>query len=119
MPSHVSLRKGLKRLARILLILLLVIVVFIVSCIAFVEIRRHQALVLPTPTGPYAVGRMEYVWTDQSRTDFFAPHAGTKRELVVWAWYPAVRVPGAQTAPYLPSKWGELSDQQHGFAGQQ
>lgn len=62
---------------------------------------------------------MEYDWTDQSRNDLFAPHAGTKRELLVWAWYPAVHVPGAEGAPYLPQKWGQLSDQQHGFLGQQ
>lgn len=119
MLSHASLHTGPKRLARILLILLLVIVVIIISSVAFVEIRRHQALVLPAPTGPYAVGRMEYDWTDQSRTDLFAPHAGTKRELVVWAWYPAVHAPGARLAPYLPPKWAQLSEQQHGFIGQQ
>ncbi len=118
MLSHASLRTGLKRLARILLILLLVIVVIIISSVAFVEIRRHQALVLPAPSGPYAVGRMEYDWTDQSRDDLFAPHAGTKRELVVWAWYPAAHVPGAPSAPYLPPKWAQLSEQQHGFIGQ-
>ncbi|HEV2653372.1 MAG TPA: hypothetical protein VGT82_00360 [Ktedonobacteraceae bacterium] len=42
-----------------------------------------------------------------------------KRELVVWAWYPAVHASGAPSAPYLPSKWGQLSDQQHGVLGQQ
>ncbi|HEX6480327.1 MAG TPA: hypothetical protein VF043_15925 [Ktedonobacteraceae bacterium] len=119
LPAHAPLRTRLKRLARILLILLLIIVVIIVSCVAFVEIRRHQALMLPAPTGPYATGRMEYDWTDQSRNDQFAPHAGTKRELVVWTWYPAMRVRGAQPAPYLPSKWGQLSDQQHSFFGLQ
>jgi len=117
MLSHASLHTGLKRLARILLILLLVIVVIIISSVAFVEIRRHQALVLPAPSGPYAAGRMEYDWTDQSRNDLFAPHAGTKRELVVWAWYPAAHVPGAPSAPYLPPKWAQLSEQQHGFIG--
>ncbi len=29
--------------------------------------------------------------------------------------FPAQHVPGARSAPYLPSKWGQLSDQQHGF----
>ena len=119
MLSRLPFRTWLKRLARILLILLLILVIVTVSCVAFVEIRRHQALMLPAPTGPYAVGRMEYDWTDQSRNDPLAPHAGMKRELVVWACYPAVRVSGAQPAPYLPSKWGQLSDQQHGFIGQQ
>src|SRR5260370_6454861 len=119
MHACVSLRPRLKRFARMLLILLLVIVVIIISSVAYIEIRRHQALILPAPTGTNAGGRMEYDWADQSRSDLFAPHAGTNRELVVWAWYPAVRVPGAQPAPYLPQKWGQLSDQQHGFVGQQ
>jgi predicted dienelactone hydrolase len=81
------------------------------------EVRRHQPLTLPAPTGPYAVGRVEYAWTDQARTDPLAPHAGTMRALVVWAWYPAARVPGAQPAPYLPSPWAPVSDQQRGVIG--
>ncbi|MEO8972644.1 MAG: hypothetical protein ABI406_13725 [Ktedonobacteraceae bacterium] len=119
MLSRFPLHPWRKRLAKILLILLLMLVIVTVSCVAFVEIRRNQTLVLPAPTGPYAVGRMEYDWTDQSRTDPLAPQAGMKRELVVWAWYPAVRVSGAQPAPYLPSKWAQLSDLQHGLLGQQ
>ncbi len=114
MPS----RRWIKRLMTSLLILLLLIVLGLTSSIAFVEIRRNQTLVLPAPSGPYAVGRVEYDWTDQSRTDPLAPQAGTKRELVVWVWYPAVRVSGAKVAPYLPAKWAQLSDQQHGRFGQ-
>jgi predicted dienelactone hydrolase len=114
-----SSRRWRKRLARSLLILLLLLVLVAVSSVAFVEIRRHQTLMLPTPTGPSSVGRTEYDWTDQARTDPLAPQAGVKRELVVWAWYPSVRVSGAEVASYLPSKWAQLSDQQHGLLGQQ
>lgn len=116
---RLPLRPWMKRLVRILLLLLLAGVLVIMAGVAFVEYRRHQTLILPSPTGPYTVGRMEYDWTDQSRTDPLAPHAGTKRELVVWVWYPAERVSGAQPAPYLPSRWGQLIDQQRGFLGQQ
>ena len=119
MLFYVPFRPWMKRLARVLLILLLIFVLVIVACLAFVEIRRHQTLVLPAPTGPYAVGRMEYDWIDQQRSDPLAPQAGMKRELIVWAWYPAVRVSGAEVAPYLPSKWAQVSDQQHGLLGQQ
>ena len=119
MTSRSVLHRWLKRLVKIFLIFLLVIAVIITSGIAVIEIQRHQTVVLPTPTGSYAVGRMEYDWTDQSRTDTLAPHPGMKRELLVWAWYPATRVPGAQPASYLPSKWGQLIDQQRGFIGQQ
>ena len=119
MSSRLHLRRWLKRLVKIFLIFLLVIVVIITSGIVVIEIQRHQTVMLPTPTGPYAVGRMEYDWTDQSRTDTLAPHAGMKRELLVWAWYPATRIPGAQPVSYLPLKWGQLIDQQRGFIGQQ
>lgn len=115
MSSRLNFRPWLKRLIRISLILLLVIIILIASGIAFIEIPRHQTIVLPTPTGPYAVGRMEYDWTDQSRNDTLAPHAGMKRELVVWAWYPATSVPGAQSAPYLPPKWGQSMYQRSGI----
>jgi predicted dienelactone hydrolase len=113
-----SSRRWITRLAKGLLVLLLLAVLIIASSIVFAEIRHNQTLVLPAPTGPYDVGRAEYDWTDQARTDPLAPHAGTKRELVVWAWYPAVKVSGAKAAPYLPAKWAQLSDQQHGNFGQ-
>jgi hypothetical protein len=119
MLLHVPLRPWMKRLAKVLLILLLIFVLVIVSGLAFVEIRRHQTLVLPAPTGPYTVGRMEYDWIDQQRSDRLAPQAGMKRELIVWVWYPAVGVYGTEVAPYLPSKWAQVSDQQHGLLGQQ
>ena len=119
MRSRFVLRPWMKRAMRLLLILLLLLVLTISISVTFVEIRRHQTLVLPAPTGHYAVGRIEYDWTDQSRYDPLTPHAGLKRELVVWVWYPTMREPGAQVAPYLPSKWAQLSDEQHGFIGQQ
>src|SRR6266487_4561827 len=119
MLSRFVVRPWMKRGVRILLILLILLVLISMAGVTFVEIRRHQSLILPAPTGPYAVGRREYDWTDQSRDDPLAPHSGLKRELVVWAWYPALREPGAEIASYLPSKWAQLSDEQHGFIGQQ
>jgi predicted dienelactone hydrolase len=113
-----SSRRWITRLAKSLAVLLLLIVLIIASSAVFAVIRRNQTLVLPAPTGPYTVGRVEYDWVDQTRADPLAPRAGVRRELVVWAWYPAMRVSGARTAPYLPAKWAQLSDQQHGSFGQ-
>ncbi|GHO83989.1 alpha/beta hydrolase family protein [Dictyobacter formicarum] len=112
MLSRLPLRPGLKRLIRIFLSLLLILIVIIVSGVAFIEIQRHRTVALPAPSGPFAVGRMEYDWTDRSRVDPFAPHAGQKRELVVWSWYPAAHTSGSQSAPYLPAKWGQANDNQ-------
>src|SRR6266568_6723018 len=102
----------LKRLVRMVLILLLIFVVIIAASVITIEVQRHRTVVLPAPTGPYAVGRVQYDWIDQSRNDPLAPYAGRQRELVVWSWYPAVRVQGAHPAPYLPSQWAQASDNQ-------
>ena len=59
---------------------------------------------LPIPTGPFAVGRSIYDWTDDGKVDALAPVPGTKRELLVWIWYPAARQ-SAATEDYLPAPW--------------
>src|SRR5579859_741083 len=119
MFSHVFSWQWIKKSVRFLMLLLIVGVMVITAVVVFIAIRHHQTLVLPAPTGSYAAGRIEYDWTDPSRIDPLAPHANTKRELVVWSWYPATRVSGASPAPYLPSKWGQLDSQLHGFLGSQ
>src|ERR1700681_4775127 len=59
---------------------------------------------LPTPAGPFAVGRAIYAWGDDV-PDTLAPVPGTKRELLVWTWYPAA---AGHSAPvmddYLPAQ---------------
>ena len=60
----------------------------------------------PAPTGPYAVGRTEFIWTDKSRADPKNPSG--YRELAVWVWYPASPKPGAEPAQWMPGKWGDL-----------
>jgi len=110
-----SLHAWWKRLARIRLILIPGVVLVAASGFVFLASRSgqsEQTLVLPAPTGPYAVGRMEEDWTDQSRIDPLASQAGMKRELVIWVWYPSERAPGAEAAPYLPAQWAQASTQQ-------
>src|SRR6266849_6340278 len=64
--------------------------------------EHRSAITLPTPTGAFAVGRAIYDWTDDANVDTLAPVAGTKRELLVWIWYPA---PAGQSSAddYLPA----------------
>jgi predicted dienelactone hydrolase len=52
-------------------------------------VLTHQmpVLLLPTPTGPYAVGTFDYSITDDSRKERYAP--SRNRELYVEVWYPA------------------------------
>jgi Predicted dienelactone hydrolase len=44
---------------------------------------------LPTPSGPYGVGTMDFEWVDSSRAEAYSPTEGERRDLVVRAWYPA------------------------------
>ncbi|WP_163997374.1 alpha/beta hydrolase family protein [Pyxidicoccus caerfyrddinensis] len=70
---------------------------------------QHVVVRLPAPTGPHAVGTLEYAWTDTSREESLTPEPGDWRELKVRLWYPAVARPQAQPAPYfLQPLEGEL-----------
>jgi hypothetical protein len=60
-------------------------------------------LELPVPSGPFAVGRIAYHWTDSSYREPFSLQMGAPREVMVYVWYPAAKSKVAgQTAPYLP-----------------
>jgi predicted dienelactone hydrolase len=52
-------------------------------------LERRTEVTLPMPTGSFAVGRSLYDWVDDKTLDALAPVPGTKRELLVWIWYPA------------------------------
>jgi len=40
---------------------------------------HNQETTLPTPTGPFAVGRTQYVWSDPAHSDPLAPPPDAKR----------------------------------------
>jgi dienelactone hydrolase len=67
-------------------------------------LEHRRAITLPTPTGSFAVGRAIYDWADDATVDELAPVPGTKRELLVWIWYPAEAANSAATMhDYLPA----------------
>src|ERR1700730_7439944 len=66
-------------------------------------LEHRTELTLPTPTGSFAVGRAIYDWTDDATLDTLAPAPGTKRELLVWIWYPAAAGQSAAIDDYLPA----------------
>ena len=71
-------------------------VIGIAALLGSLWLERRTEVTLPAPTGPFAVGRSLYDWTDDTTLDTLAPVAGTRRELLVWIWYPCVA--GQQTA---------------------
>jgi predicted dienelactone hydrolase len=56
-------------------------------------IEHRSETTLPAPTGPFAVGREIGDW-----------FPGTKRELLVWIWYPAAAGPSAAIDDYVPAQ---------------
>ncbi len=78
-------------------------------------LEHRTELTLPTPTGSFAVGRAIYDWTDDAHADTLAPVPGTKRELLVWIWYPAApRQPSQTVDDYLPAPWRTALERQIG-----
>jgi pimeloyl-ACP methyl ester carboxylesterase len=67
-------------------------------------LERGTEITLPTPTGSFAFGRAIYDWTDDANPDKLAPLPGTKRELLVWIWYPATAGQSAATDDYVPAQ---------------
>lgn len=74
-----------------------------VALLAALRIEHSSPITLPAPTGPFAVGRVLYDWADPVNLDPVAPVPGTKRELLVWLWYPADPTPSPAFSDYIPA----------------
>src|SRR5258706_7414076 len=86
-------------------------VIAVVGLLASLWFEHRSEITLPTPTGPFAVGRVIYDWTDSATLDTLAPAPGTKRELLVWIWYPSA--PGnsaAKVDDYVPAQMQPKGD---------
>ncbi len=90
------------RLLKGLALLAMLGVLGIAALLGSLWLEHRTAVTLPAPTGPFAVGRALYDWTDDQTVDALAPVPGTKRELLVWMWYPAAAGPSAPVDDYLP-----------------
>jgi predicted dienelactone hydrolase len=89
----------------------------IVLCALFVgslSVSRSTPVQLPSPSGDYAVGRTQYDWVDGKRIDLLAPYTNTKRELLVWVWYPAKAQRGLSPVAYLPPNWIKVREADQG-----
>jgi len=91
-------------------------VVALVAIFFLVMWWEHQtAITLPTPTGRFAVGRTTYAWTNGSEADELALSPGSKRQVLVWVWYPAAPSPKDVPTEYLPSLWRAALAEQEGM----
>jgi hypothetical protein len=96
-----------RRLARLILkgfaVLAMLGVLGIAALLGSLWLEHRSEVQLPTPTGPFAVGRTLYDWADDETLDMLAPVEGTKRELLVWIWFPTAPGPTAVIDDYLPA----------------
>jgi len=90
-------------------------VIAIAALLGLMWLDHKRETTIPTPTGPFAVGRTTCVWSDPTHLDPLAPQPGTKRELLAWIWYPAApRQPSQTVADYLPGPWRTALERQSG-----
>src|SRR6266566_6951452 len=91
----------IKRMAGVMLFVIAGVALLVGS----IWLDHTRVTTLPTPTGPFPVGRTTYAWSD-AQPDPLAPQPGTKRELLAWIWYPAAPPGPSQSVDhYLPGPW--------------
>lgn len=88
-----------------MLILILGFIMLIGLFGVVVHFGDHREVVLPKPSGPYAIGRTLFDWKDTQRDDPYSTKVGKNRELMVWLWYPATTSAQSKPAEYIPSDW--------------
>jgi dienelactone hydrolase len=100
---------------KIVVVMALFAVVAIAFLLGLMWLDHNRETTLPTPTGPFAVGRTTYVWSDPAHPDRTAPQPGTQRELLAWIWFPAAPRQQSQTFDdYLPAPWRTALERQSG-----
>jgi pimeloyl-ACP methyl ester carboxylesterase len=82
-------RRLFRRIFKGLAVFVMVGVIGVAAFLGSLRLEHRTDVTLPTPTGPFAVSRAIYDWKDDAAADALAPIPGTKRELLVWMWYPA------------------------------
>jgi dienelactone hydrolase len=66
-----------------------------------ISLSIYSQLELPSPTGPYSVGRTIFRWVDTSRPEVLTEDPNDYRGAMAFVWYPAVPGTGVD-AEYFP-----------------
>lgn len=89
---------------RILAVVAILGVLAVGALLGSLGLERRTPLSLPAPTGTFGVGRTVSRWSDAAAVDGLAPVPGTRRELLVWVWYPTDPGPSGATDGYVPAE---------------
>lgn len=88
-------------------------VALIVVFLGILWLDHTRQTSLPTPGGMFGVGITNFLWTD-THDDPLAP-PNTKRQLLVWMWYPTAPSSNQQFAEYMPVPLSKAVEHQMGF----
>jgi len=80
---------GLKCLLKIFVALGAIGILALAALFVFLWWEHTRSLVLPAPTGNFAVGRATYTWVNDATPDALAPSGTEKETVIAWIWYPA------------------------------
>ena len=106
---------ALRRILKGFAVLAILGVLGFVALLGALWLEHRTGVTFPPPSGPFAVSRATYAWIDDVHADALAPLPGTKRELLVWIWYPAApRQPSQAVEDYLPAPWRTALERQLG-----
>jgi predicted dienelactone hydrolase len=97
-------RRSTRRIFKGFAVLAMLAVLGVAVLLGSLWLERRTEITLPKPTGAFAVGRSIYDWTDDAKLDALAPVSGTKRELLVWIWYPSAARQSVAMDDYLPAQ---------------
>jgi len=95
--------KLVRRIFKGFVVLALLVVVGLVVLLSSLWLERRTDVTLPAPTGSFAVGRSLYDCVEDTTLDALAPDPKTRRELLVWIWYPAAAQSGGVADSYVPA----------------
>jgi len=99
-----------RRMLKALAILAISGVLGIATLLGSLWLEHRNEVKLPTPTGPFPVGRVISVWADNAHSDTLAPAQETKRELLVWIRYPSAGGHSVVMDDYLPAELRPKAD---------
>src|SRR6202158_6559130 len=103
MNAPIKQRRLARRIFTGVAVLAMLGVLGVATLLGSLWLEHRTEVTLPTPTGPFAVGRALHDWADDATLDTVAPMPGTRRELLVWIWYPAAAGPSAVIDDYWPA----------------
>jgi dienelactone hydrolase len=105
----------LNRIVKRVGVLALIALAALTVLLAALWVDHGRSTPLPAPSGSYPVGRVTYVWRDETRINPYAPIAFTKQDLAVWIRYPAAPTPSTRKSEYLPAYWIRALERHEGF----